>query len=334
MKKILLLFLAAIVCLELAACQLSGEQSDTTESTSEITPAETEPPVLPVSIIQDGATEYKIIRPERAGTALVAAASEFRSDLSEATGVQIKIETDWYKTGDEPPETAKEIVVGKCDRPAIDTIVKTCVSATLQSFIWASIYIVGGNDEATIEGIDYFVANYVDTSAKTVIVPSNLSYIQKYEYPLGMVSVNGVNITEYRIVIPDGCGLYTSSAAECLSDYLFYNGGISLEIVKDTEAEQQYEILVGSTNRAESKTASAVTLGADQYILACTNSKIVITGNSYMVGGGQRVYQQLRGSRGENVDIDIKTCRRIIPEDLCLQRGKKRAAPYRGRHGL
>jgi hypothetical protein len=132
MKKILLLFLAAIVCLELAACQLSGEQSDTTESTSEITPAETEPPVLPVSIIQDGATEYKIIRPERAGTALVAAASEFRSDLSEATGVQIKIETDWYKTGDEPPETAKEIVVGKCDRPAIDT---------MQSFIWASAFI-------------------------------------------------------------------------------------------------------------------------------------------------------------------------------------------------
>jgi alkaline phosphatase len=308
MKKILLLFLAAIVCLELAACQLSGEQSDTTESTSEITPAETEPPVLPVSIIQDGATEYKIIRPERAGTALVAAASEFRSDLSEATGVQIKIETDWYKTGDEPPETAKEIVVGKCDRPAIDTIVKNLRERDFAIvYLGERIYIVGGNDEATIEGIDYFVANYVDTSAKTVIVPNNLSYIERYEYLLGMVSVSGVNITEYRIVIPDGCGLYTSSAAECLSDYLFYNGGISLEIVKDTEAEQQYEILVGSTNRAESKTASAVTLGADQYILACTNSKIVITGNSYMVGGGVSEFiNSYAASRGENVDIDIK----------------------------
>ena len=254
-------------------------------------------------IIQDGATEYKIIRPERAGTALVAAASEFRSDLSEATGVQIKIETDWYKTGDEPPETAKEIVVGKCDRPAIDTIVKNLRERDFAIvYLGERIYIVGGNDEATIEGIDYFVANYVDTSAKTVIVPNNLSYIERYEYLLGMVSVSGVNITEYRIVIPDGCGLYTSSAAECLSDYLFYNGGISLEIVKIPRPSSSMRYLSAAPTGPRARRLSAVTGRAD-HILACTNSKIVITGNSYMVGGGVSEFINSYAARAAKTSI-------------------------------
>ena len=261
---------------------------------------------------------------------------KFRSKLSEATGVQIKIETDWYKTGDEPPETAKEIVVGNCDRPGTDSIVKNLRERDyVIVYLGERIYIVGGNDEATVEGVNYFFANYVDTAAKTVIVPNNLNYIQRYEYPLGMVSVNGVNITEYRIVIPDGCGLYTSSAAECLSDYFYYNSGISLEIAKDTEAEQQYEILVGSTNRAESKSALSVTLGGDQYILAYTNSKIVLTGNSYMVGGGVSEFiNSYAASRGKNVDIDIKD----LPSDYTPRtfafKEARNARSLSGRHGL
>ncbi|MGI6167753.1 MAG: alkaline phosphatase [Eubacteriales bacterium] len=305
MKKIFLLLLALLLCISFAACQLEKPEDD---STAETTTAETEPPVLPVSVIQDGATEYKIIRPDNASQTLVSAAAKFCSDLWDVTGTHIKIESDWYKKGEEPAEIAKEIVVGKCDRPGADDILKNLRERDF-TIVYQNerIYIIGGGDEATIEGINYFFSNYVDTAAKTVIVPNNLSYIERYEYPLGMVSVNGVNITEYRIVIPDGCGLYTSSAVECLFDYFYYNSGISLEIVKDTEAEQEYEILIGNTNRSESKTASSVTLGADQYILACTGSKIVMTGNSYMIGGGVSEFiNSYAASRGKNVDIDIK----------------------------
>jgi len=306
MKRVLLILFAVLLCLSFAACRLP--EGPGSESTDETTPVETEP-VLPVSIIQDGATEYKIIRPENAAPALVTAVAKFCSDLGDVTGTRIKIDTDWYKKGNEPAEIEKEIVVGRCDRPGVDDIIKNLRERDF-AIVYQNerIYILGGGDEATIEGINYFFSNYVDAAAKTVTVPNNLNYIERYEYPLGMVSVNGVNITEYRIVIPDGCGLYTSSAAECLFDYFYYNSGISLEIVKDTEApSRNYEILVGDTNRAESKAASSVTLGADQYILACTGSKIVMTGNSYMVGGGVSEFiNSYAASRGKNVDIDIK----------------------------
>ncbi len=322
MKRLLAILLAALFCLGFAACgQLSGVQTDTgtdsgslTGSEAETTAAVTEPPVLPVSVIAGGLTEYIIIRPEKTDTAVITAASTLRSNLSAVTETEIKIQSDWHKASDVVPEKAKEIVIGMCDRPGTTEILKGLREQDF-AIVYGNerIYIIGGGSEATVRATEYFYNNYVDTEAKSVTVTDNLFYTDKYDYPLGMVSVDGVKLTEYRVVIPDGCGLYTVSAAQNLTDYFYYNGGLKLDIVKDSEAPSEYEILIGSTNRPESVSASAVTLAADQYILAETGSKIVITGNSYMVGGGVSEFiNNYAAPRGVNVDFDVtnlpKTC--------------------------
>lgn len=322
MKRLLAILLAALFCLGFAACgQPAGDQTDTgTDSGSlngtdvETTAAVTEPPVLPVSVIAGGLTEYIIIRPDKADTAVVNAATTLRSNLSAATGTEIKIQSDWHKASDVVPEKAKEIVIGICDRPGAGDIL-TGLREQDFAIVYGNerIYIIGGGSEATVRAAEYFYNNYVDTAAKSVTVPDNLFYTDKYDYPLGMVSVDGVKLTEYRVVIPDGCGLYTVSAAQNLTDYFYYNGGLKLDIVKDSEAPADYEILIGSTNRPESVSASSVTLAADQYILAETGSKIVIAGNSYMVGGGVSEFiNNYAAPRGVNVDFDVtnlpKTC--------------------------
>jgi alkaline phosphatase len=262
---------------------------------------------MPVSIISEGVTEYKIIRPDKPDDIILSAAIGLRTNLSEATGVSVGIGTDWHKKDETSPERAREIVIGRCDRPGIEDIAKELREKDF-AIVYKNerIFIIGGGPEATAFGVDYFCNRYVDAESKSVIVPDNLYYISRFEYPLGIVSIGGVRLSEYRIVIPEDCGLYTVAAAENLADYFYYNNGISLDIVKDTEAPSQYEILIGSTNRPESVTASAVSLAPDQYILAGSGTKVIMTGNSYMVGGGVSEFiNNYAASRGVNVDFDI-----------------------------
>ena len=92
-------------------------------------------------------------------------------------------------------------------------------------------------------------------------------------------------------------------AALNLSDYVQANAGYALPIVSDKTAATEYEILIGATNRSESK--ESVTLGADQYALFTKNNKIVCLGNSYMVGGGAGAFAQMITTDKSQAEIKI-----------------------------
>ena len=101
------------------------------------------------------------------------------------------------------------------------------------------------------------------------------------------VFISGVNISNYVIVIPSECDVYTEYAAELLQDYIKDKTYIELPVVTDDTAEADYEFLVGLTNREESAAASsAVSLEDNEYLLKQDGNKIVMLGNSYMIGGG------------------------------------------------
>ncbi len=309
MKRLFALLLALILTLPLVACGLPGndEQTEGGGSQTDTAPAETSAPASPVNIIADGATEYVIIRPDSADELVINAATALRTELINATDANVGIDTDWYKKGDTLPENAKEIVVGVCDRPATEAILKNLRENDF-AIVYENerIYIISAAPEATQRGVDYFVENYLNASTKSLVILDDLNFINRFKYPLGIVSINGVGINEYRIVIPDDCGLYTSSAAANLSDYFYYYGGISLDIVTDAESSEQYEILVGNTNRPESQAAAAISLGADQYILSETGSRVVMTGNTYMVGGGVSDFiNNYAAPVGDSSDINI-----------------------------
>ncbi len=105
-------------------------------------------------------------------------------------------------------------------------------------------------------------------------------------YPIAALSFNGVNVENYRIVIPENADTFTTHAAEILTDYFSDYADVQLETVTDAAPETQYEILIGTTNRSESvSAASAVTLAAGQYLLKLDGAKIVMLGNTYMIGG-------------------------------------------------
>lgn len=319
--RLLTLFLSMLMVLGcLTACGGTKVEDTTTAATTttvteQTTTVETTKPIEMLDLIANGATEYVLVRSEEASSAIVQAVTELRNKIIEATGVGLKYETDWIKRGAEVPEQAKEIVVGTTNRPQT---IAAQESIREKDFVIAyegeRLIITGGNEESTLRAVTYFVENYLDAAAKKLTVPDNLRDVVAHDYPIDGIAIAGVDIREYQVVVPKGCDLYTYYAGINLADFVKTNAGISLKVVTDDEPETEYEFLIGKTNRAASATAPAMSAG--QYVLGAVDKKIVMQGDSYLVGAGVGVflndYVKPYGVSGEQ---DIKN----LPTTLSAQ---------------
>ena len=100
---------------------------------------------------------------------------------------------------------------------------------------------------------------------------------------LVLFSCGNAEIDDFQIVIPENADLSTKYAAENLATMLSERGS-GVEIVTDSTKEARFEILIGDTNREESKTESELSDG--QYLIFAKNKKIVIKGYGIYVGAG------------------------------------------------
>ena len=310
--RILSMLLCVLMVLgSLTACgnAIAPETSATTTTATEptTTPAETEKPVEMLDLIADGKSEYSLVRSEDSSNAIVQRVTTLRNEIKEATGASLGYTTDWVKRGDEVPAEGKEIVIGSTNRPQSEAVLKQ-----IREKDYAIVYeggrlvILGGTEEATLRAVDYFVENYLDKSTGKLTVPDNLFDVIAHDYPIDGISIAGVDIREYQVVVPKECDKYTYYAGVNLVDFIKTNAGIAIEMVTDDQPEKEYEFLIGKTNRAASS-AFTSTIPDGQYVLGAVDKKIVMQGNSYMIGGGVGVFlnEYVRPS-GVNGVQDIK----------------------------
>ena len=292
--RFLTLLLSALMVLGcLTSCGGTAVETtvaDTTIATEQTTTtAETTKPIEMLDLIADGATSYSLVRSEDASTEMIQRITELRNQIKEITGASLTYGTDWIKRGTEVPAQAKEIVIGTTNRPQT---IAAQESIREKDFIITydgeRLIITGGNDESTMRAIDYFIENYFDKEGKKLTVPDNLRDVIEHDYPIDGISIAGVDIRKYQVVVPKECDLYTYYAGVNLADFVKTNAGISLKVVTDDEPETEYEFLVGKTNRAASATAPAMSAG--QYVLGVVDKKIVMQGDSYLVGAGVGVF--------------------------------------------
>lgn len=293
--RILSMLLCVLMVLgSLTACgnAIAPETSATTTTATEptTTPAETEKPVEMLDLIADGKSEYSLVRSEDSSNAIVQRVTALRNEIKEATGASLGYTTDWVKRGDEVPAEGKEIVIGSTNRPQSEAVLKQ-----IREKDYAIVYeggrlvILGGTEEATLRAVDYFVENYLDKSTGKLTVPDNLFDVIAHDYPIDGISIAGVDIREYQVVVPKECDKYTYYAGVNLVDFIKTNAGIAIEMVTDDQPEKEYEFLIGKTNRAASS-AFTSTIPDGQYVLGAVDKKIVMQGNSYMIGGGVGVF--------------------------------------------
>lgn len=100
---------------------------------------------------------------------------------------------------------------------------------------------------------------------------------------LSDITLDGVSLSSYTVVLPEIATVYETYAAELLVDFVKDKSGITMPVAADCDGISSYEILIGETNRPESR-AALTELGADEFILKKDGSKIVMLGASYMIG--------------------------------------------------
>lgn len=302
-KRFTAFLLAFIMIFAMIGCD-GGETSETTAADVETSEEITEK--LAVEFTADTLKDYVIRRPEKVKdeniTATIEAAKTIRDTINSTFALNLELTDDWYKASEGLPETAKEILVGKTNRvETANALAKIRAKDFIIAFENDRIVITGGNDEGVLKAVEYFIANYIDTANKKITLEENHLEIVEYQYPIGSISIAGTPISEYKIVYPKGSDLVTYYTAVAMSDYLYDNAGVKLEVIDDSKAATDFEILVGATNRAESNIG--IDLGTDKYSLSINGKKVVLAGDHRMVAGAAGALINLFKADGKAIDV-------------------------------
>lgn len=258
--KVFLLILATILLVSsLAACKTPDELPKESSSETESDKAhETEPnaeEIDDLALVVGMVCEYTIVRPEIMGDELEYEVMEVKKAIGNLTRETPKIAEDWLNpfTNQQPEEL--EIIIGNCNREETQSVL-----AGLKYNDWAveivgkKLVIVGHSEETTREAIAYFMQFLIGMDrGQDFYFLSADRHTERADYEIDELTVNGVSLSEYRVVIPALCSTAEKKAAEKLAAFLSDKTGYLLDVVKDNTAETGREILVGKTNRQASK---------------------------------------------------------------------------------
>lgn len=312
-KKATALFLALIMLtFAFAGCGSDSSSDATTPDSgtgapSASSPAETTGPYIPVEISKDALANYTIIRSENASSDIISLAQKLRSAIETAIGVKPKLGNDGGDKNNNIPATAKEITIGYVNRPEYAKYKEKLRELEFAvAFENERIVILSGIDANLTAAVDYFIESYVNGKTSLVLNSAAPDIRQTRPYMFQNISINGVNIRNYKIVYPQGADRITFHTANALADYITSNLGFKLDVVSDLSPETEYEFLVGVTNRTVSQEAAKISVGDDKYILWQTGKKIVMQGASYFVGAaaGEFVNKYLT-STGNNATLNV-----------------------------
>jgi len=266
----LLLTILSLVPL-LVACNTDGEDSTSTteETTVPVTEAE------PLTLISGGATEYEIIYPKGCEAAVSAAATEFRSLFKRLTGVDINTTND-SRTED---TVEKKIIIGKTKHAVAQDVFSDMKYYDYRIIVDGNNIIIAAlSEDGYSKAIKYFRENVLSKisegeGGKTLTMKAE-NYIasDKTDYQITSWKINGNELGKYTIVYADKD---LEDLVLAFRDDIAKKCGYVIATGLDTKTEvSDYEILIGDTNRPESK--SVGTPAPLNYFAKEQNGKLVI----------------------------------------------------------
>ena len=282
LKLIIAVLLALLAVLTMAACNKDDTPdniiSDTTPISENTGPDNTSPSgdqgeSIPaeLNIVQNGVTEYRVIRPDICSDSVTTAATDLRKAIMEKYGIQkMTITTDFEMKGTDPATRHPyEILVGVTNRSeSTDTLKTIKYNDFIITISGTRAVILGGNDEKTAEAVEYFIDNFLTDGALTLTAQS--TYHQKASYELENATLMGVKLSEYTIVFNNAY----KSIAQIVAGEIGERCGAILTLVNDGAEPAAHEIIIGSNKRGNTKT----------YANDCDYSVTVVDGKVYIGG--------------------------------------------------
>ncbi len=234
--KFLLLLLAAAMIF--AACEGGGDTTSAIE-TDEMTDA---PSAEDIKVIADGASEYKIIRGEKASDSVIDAAMALRSSIKEKYGITLKIADDFEKAGTDPATRHQfEILIGSTNREESSAATaELAYNDSVIAVIGSRIVLSGGNDEAAIRAVEAFIEKYLSDGSLTLA--GDLCEISRSEYEKQNITIGGIPLEDYVIGYNSG---YSDMAKE-LAHRLGKLCGVRMRLSKAKDVENEHMIFVST----------------------------------------------------------------------------------------
>ena len=277
----------------LAACNPAqgGTESDSPKESYDGTPTESIPEESApatvtvkeaISIIADGNCGYTIVRPELASDGLKQAAMSMRHTLGELMegGSMPTVAEDWLNPFTDQKPLELEILIGACDRDETrEALAGIKYNDWTVDIVGKKLIIAGHTEESTLAALDYFNESFLSLaeSGDELIFTPDDCHTERAEYKLEDIVIGGDSLVNYKIVIPSLCGTQEKTAAEELARFMSETTGFSISVVRDSTEVSENEILIGKTNREESKKLLD-TLLYDDYAMAVEGKKIVLMG--------------------------------------------------------
>lgn len=165
MKKILTLLFASLILLSCAACQNNNEENN--ESTEETVDTVE---VSEIVIAADGLSEYQIVRSDMSLSRDedVRAAIALKNAIRDATGVELRITSDWVDRGEEVPTGTKEILVGNTNRPeSTEAVTGLGEDEYIITVINDRVVINGTSQTAIALGVSTFIEEQLGYNSET-----------------------------------------------------------------------------------------------------------------------------------------------------------------------
>lgn len=293
--------LASLLCLlmltaAMVACSKAENGDDTTtEATTTLPEVKTE---------QIAVENYTLVRPDFAPQSTVDAAALFYKAVQEKTGKATKGFTDdFVKDESQIDANAYEILIGDTNRPQSHEALKDVGFGYVITKIGNKIIINATVSSLIDDAVNYFIETYLSTSTGdgTFSIPENLYFCQSSEGSLTLL--DDKNKCQFKIVFADGLDNVVGTAeskdradwvVHCTMDFRtdimkkFKNVNFPLGtdwVGRGQEPDSSsYEILVGKTNRTETKTFLE-SLAPNEYGFGVVGNKIVVTGWSDMTIG-------------------------------------------------
>lgn len=319
-KLLLLLVWLLLLALLLPSCkQPQTPQSGTSEDVGDVSGVADGDPddSLPTELmmLKKGRLKYRIIIPQSASSAIVSEVSQMEDDIYQTIGYHLQIIND--TTGSMTAiESAGEIIIGECLRIDSERVLSDLNYKDYALRVTKENIVIAAFDDTSLKNaIRSFrdclksAEKSVDESNKNVTLKWDRSIntvVRQKSYPIGTCTVDGVDISAFRIVYPKSSGL--ESEASTVRAVIGAGTGIVLPISDDSVAETEHEILVGQTNRALSAewylTSNA--LNKMEYRFIAQDGKFqIVSGGLYSISRAVNAF--VKKMSGKTVALDSFT---------------------------
>ena len=274
-----------------------GDSSEEAPDSSEEAPDTTEPEVqrpaepdvnakLPtieattLEIIKDKKSQFTAIY---SGEGFAAGAGEtgawnFWTEVLKKYKVQITVKAD---TSVAASADSCELLIGDTNRPESDLALAFAKGGNgyVIMAIGNKLVINGYNDSAVEAGVTYFLENIFATKSGDTdfVFTSDMNYISPAEkYAREKYNCAGYSYAYYNIVLPEKADFYEERAARIVQTYVANRVGALLPIIYDNETDKasDFEILIGDTNRTQTKVTE------NEYVFATYGAKAEIVAGS------------------------------------------------------